>query len=1001
MRTSKSKAAPGFTLPAVLIVAAALLILAVGALLITGIERDTARSFVDRQRAELAARAGLEDLRGILTKEAANDDFVVLLSTLTAPITTGAEPAPHLFLARAVPDVPPDPATGIYTYRYTPLFSSRGTPANALFKAPEIDPLLGSAAEHLDFTTLPYHDKVRAAWVPVTDDKGRTIARYAFWVEDLQSRVDPAIAGNDKGTGQSHARAAWPFPAPGLNDQPEADDEPALDQIALYALDPAATDAAQGDLGKTLLKNRPLLLSPDSQLAAAGLTPPLTRLSAATTTAFPGDLADEKARAIERGLASNHQPYLERPLIPHAAGIDPAAAGQPKLNLNQLLATPREQAVDDFAAHIENALPEFEERKGGFPDDYMKTLAANALDYADEDNDPTVRAGEYRGIDAAPLLSEIALQINYLRIYNLDDRKIMEFRFKLFAELHNPANKPASGNARLSYEVDLRMDGIGAGTGDLPFDDPSLLSNPDRSTHDLALIGGRYWTRDLPVTLQANQYRFYQFADVTYRMDVGPSSIFIPGSTAFSLNEPRGSSGLSLMWNGTEIDRASNIIRQEGLVAGNGSTPGYGFKVGTAETSTKAALPGHYYEDPSTDDLYNMGDPRITLYLRQAQAPLAEVAFPQGSSPNRRNIRLNINNRDYKVYARQLPSEWPDGGHNVAVGNWSPGTNDLTEPTASSFNFAYAASMADSAPQVISNRGRFLSATELGRVFDPVMFKPLLASAGATNSLIENGFIPALQSWPDAVAGQESDSHGGGNTLRIGRPEHPMAAPATAPGRNAARLLDLFHAGIGRSDDKAEREGALAEIAGHLNLNTASREALRAAVAGKLVMDPLLARQPNSAPPQTQFMAPYVIPLTLPDPAEKACVFADRIAEAVIGGRPYASAADMADARDTAQKHVFGNKEQFPHNKRIEWTDAAAEEFFARLYESSTTRSRNFRVWVVGQALAPGTGPGAPGQVLAEVRKNFTIFADPGERRADGSIDATRFKIKVIATNDF
>jgi Tfp pilus assembly protein PilV len=67
MRTPESPrhsgSAAGFTLPAVLVVTGALLILAVGILLVASIERSTARSFVDRQRAELAAQAGLEDPR--------------------------------------------------------------------------------------------------------------------------------------------------------------------------------------------------------------------------------------------------------------------------------------------------------------------------------------------------------------------------------------------------------------------------------------------------------------------------------------------------------------------------------------------------------------------------------------------------------------------------------------------------------------------------------------------------------------------------------------------------------------------------------------------------------------------------------------------------------------------------------------------------------------------------------------------------------------------------
>jgi Tfp pilus assembly protein PilX len=67
-RPEKSKPhthASGFTLVVVLVVAAALLIAAIGSLAVSGIERGTSRASVDHQRAELAARAGLEELRGI------------------------------------------------------------------------------------------------------------------------------------------------------------------------------------------------------------------------------------------------------------------------------------------------------------------------------------------------------------------------------------------------------------------------------------------------------------------------------------------------------------------------------------------------------------------------------------------------------------------------------------------------------------------------------------------------------------------------------------------------------------------------------------------------------------------------------------------------------------------------------------------------------------------------------------------------------------------------
>ncbi|HEX7260726.1 MAG TPA: hypothetical protein VF258_02840, partial [Luteolibacter sp.] len=59
-------------------------------------------------------------------------------------------------------------------------------------------------------------------------------------------------------------------------------------------------------------------------------------------------------------------------------------------------------------------------------------------------------------------------------------------------------------------------------------------------------------------------------------------------------------------------------------------------------------------------------------------------------------------------------------------------------------------------------------------------------------------------------------------------------------------------------------------------------------------------------------------------------------------------------------------------------------------------------VWVVGQAVAPmaANSKAAP-TVLAEVRKAFTVFADPGERKLDSGIDASKFSTRVIYENDF
>ena len=117
--------AAGFTLPAVLVVTGALLILAVGILLVAGIERGTARSFVDRERADLAARAGLEDVRGILNLEAGNDDFLILQGTAPPAVGAKKEPTPYLYIARG------SGGGDTLNYRYVPVVQHRNITRHA------------------------------------------------------------------------------------------------------------------------------------------------------------------------------------------------------------------------------------------------------------------------------------------------------------------------------------------------------------------------------------------------------------------------------------------------------------------------------------------------------------------------------------------------------------------------------------------------------------------------------------------------------------------------------------------------------------------------------------------------------------------------------------------------------------------------------------------------------------------------------------------------------
>ncbi len=1032
------KKSAGFTLPAILVVVGALLILAVGVLLIVGIERNTARSFVDKQRAELAAKAGLEEVSGIFNTEAANDDFLVIQSTLTAAVAPAPAPllqaSPQLFIVRGkaatTTNSPP-------TFQYTPLFStylnpktpaaSPKVPETSALTLPQVEPLFDTDSKtFIDYETLPYQDKARASWLPVTDSNNKMVGRYSYWVEDLQSRVDAGTAGNTKDSG-THQRYGWKggsapnsarFPAPGLNaeiSKPGTDGrdaEPPLNQVALYLLDPASAAKDTSALDKTIIDGRKALVSPDSTLAVAGILPPLTR-------GTDGHLLDIKARAVEEGLSASVQPYDERAVIPYAKGIDSSVAGKPKLNLNSLLAKPANDAVEEMAAFIKKGLPDFDDvnkpggRPGGFPDNYLKTLSANAIDYADADTDATVSQGgimgkqAYRGLDAYPLMSEVILHIKYLGTATLKGRKVLLWQIILFAELWNHTSEKVTGSARLSYENKMRPPAISAGVADDYFDSPELLGDKNQTQHTLSQIGGRYWSDKIAVSLAPNQYQFYKAATINYTIDVGPSTQTLQNT--FEIYEDLGSSGISLMWNDREVDRNDKLIR------GNSSptNPELVYITNFKKQSGKANIPGHSYGVYNTNNNYknNMGDSRQALYLRGDAYPLSDNSYPGNVSPNRRNIR---NVTIYKnglgqanVYGRVLPSEWPDGGHDSDVSGLplsAPAVDDY-DPTNTTLYPPQPNTREGDAPTFISNRGRFYSATELGRVYDPIMYTPMYDKSSDSSALLKGQMPAGRVSWPSVELGDTSDIYyGGGNTLRIGRPEHPKFdqpakhAPLDMPGTHAARLLDLFHTGKSRSDKNTDREGPLVRIEGNINLNTASIDAIRAMAGGVLAADARLVKR-TSDTHSTSTSAPPVSLLEVSTPTTSK--EADLLAEAIIRGRPYSSPSEIACALGTDGKPVFGNRDILPEGNKTQWSDSAAEEAFARVYESSTVRSRNFRVWVVGQSVAPTATTNTAPEVLAEVRRAYTVFADPGARNSNGTIDSTKFKIQLLNENDF
>ena len=995
----------GFTLAAVLVVMAAMLLMAVGVLAVIGMERKTARSYVDAKRAEWVARAGMEDVRGILREQSANDDYLIVAHKGEERIQ-GKEPLDLLYLARG------KGGGDNVSYQLYPLFSSdEGSRTLSEFDD-EFEKLELVGDDPAKVQIRERNDEAWVDWIPVIDDEDRMVGRYAFWVEDLQGKLNGQTELGDPG--DDRERVEWPFPAPGVREDPDV----FAPELALHALDPKIVgNEDTSDIDKRLEEGQSLMISPDSVLAAMEFEAPLER------DEISGRLVEEDARSLEENVVPMVMSYEERPTVPFAKGISADAAGEPKLNLNAMLNAGREESIDRWAGWVNQAMPNFVDRKGGFPDDYLKTLAANVFDYADSDGDSSSELGIYRGLDSYPVVSEYAMRYRWEDSRYIDDVRHFILTGSVYVELWNMSDQVAEGAVEVSYDSAYvtnlgLMSGVELGSAEV-LEDPSVM------TPLLKRENGAYWLPPviLDPPLQPNEYRMIKAGTVEYRYP------FFVLSPIVLKERPRGTLGYRMRWNGVEVDGSrSQVVRRDMTL--NYPTQAKPEKLDRLRQRIENCVPGHSYSvDPNATQysyVNNMGDPRMSVYLGES----LDASKPNKSmspnkygnySPHRRTIRWSAvyssdSSTKPKVYGRVLPSEWPDGGHNSAFGrvpaaikrdydNNDEG-DERIDPDDPQWLIGLVAPKREGAPMRVSNRGVFYSVCEMGRVYDPVMWEPMYESRTDTARIL-GGLMPSGQSsWPSvAVETVESPDHGGGNSLRIGRVEHPKFEVPDEDddlesGQHAAHLLDLFHVGIPKSTDKSEREGELAFVAGNVNLNTATETAIRALVIGNLEQDPDLSRQVSKSHSTNDLMAPRTTNIELGAPVRDRA--GDVIAEAIIRDRPFASAAELASIEDEDGEKIFGNREMYSYRDKIEWSDSAAEELYARIYESSTLRSRNFRVWVVGQAIVPlAQGSSAEPVIMAESRKVFNLFADPGDRTKDGAIDEIKYAPTVIHENDF
>ena len=676
----------GFALPMTIIAVAGLALLLIGLMTVLTLERKTARSYSDSTRADLAVESGLANALGLLSEVAVRDDALVfrLEDTLQPQVASSERPLgfrEQFFTYGAVFE------NG--AWRGIPLFS--GATETSLGSGQINTQTLSSSLASYVSEAVPLgrtseHDQniPRAKWVeiPSSDPKGYTM-RYAFWIEDLSGRIDGKSVGlQPRNLGLNSAE---------------------LDITTI--LDPTK------DSGK--------------------LPPPLDakRDKIFTSATVRQLLTTDEAKRIE--------PYIS--YLPPSKGLRPAIipqgfgyadAGKPAPDLNTFV---KASDVKGIADHIERNLPLFKNRKGGFPasEDYVKTIAASIIDYADKDSNATTGTG-YRGIDSYPFVNEM---YDRYQITTQTD-EVTKISVETYIELWNPCQQAINGEVEFTNINAMKFKLPPSGDKQLtPFTFP-----PQN------------------ISLPANGFRVLYLGEKKYSF---VNEIGRPAQLNFYASQQQ---NFELRWNGVLVDRArKGVERPKGYLEPAPRPNGddqytYNWKGNASPTHDL--------------NLSQAGDPRASYYVDYR---IRNHSYDKSNWGGRAEKRIS-NPIDYIPDTYEvLMSDWPDRGSSSISG--TKPRNDKIRPIAKAGGSPqaledgtpYPRNQPEMAPAFISNYGSYKTLAELGNIFDPAQWKKI----------------------EDKKAFTPVNSAGGGLSLAIGRPEFP---PFDKDGLRAAQLLDIFTA---------------------------------------------------------------------------------------------------------------------------------------------------------------------------------------------------------------
>ncbi|MDF1659934.1 MAG: hypothetical protein P1U58_20130 [Verrucomicrobiales bacterium] len=1053
MRVRYQRAQCGAALITTLVIVSAIALIVVGVFSVSRQEAITTGSILSKTRAKLASEAAIADAVSLLRSLTANDHYVVTTATegsgtdltrfyfISQPYSEDLLHIP-LFSGGAVHEAEMPKMTGslaaISDEAPSIQWASRRDADNRI----SLSPLTQLSANGVPFEENPL-PKIGFIELDtsISNPGGRAKeirSRYAYWIEDLEGFPSLDVA-----------EAPTPhFPASdsGIEDQSRG---------GYSRFDSRTQPGNPGDVGLRLafaddpriFYQFPKAVRGQSRLdqVAPGLSPgdqPFLpwKITGMDSTAHPFASFSSRAlkpfvpsgsRATSDRFVSGLVPYLSRPMIPF--GHEYAEEGQPKYNINRLVA----DGDMTVASIIYKNLPNFEQRKGGFPlnpvdpsfPDYTATIAASIIDYADADSLPstplsTVNSADlvFRGVDSYCPVNEFFVDFEYMGFDRSPDYFDINFKATIYAEFWNPSNQTATlTNATIHFE----------------FLEPiTFLSNSERTEID-SNPREKDEPKDTPqtFTVPPNGYVVKNFGEIEWKVQIPRGPFEFP--VVQDIREKNSSSTRAyyeLRLNGEPVDSSGRMSEPANIDYGF-FFERYQYQLERNDSFMRMAIHALAPRGYGVNGGFgaHLGDPWMSFY----SASTSEGStYTRKASPGYRNVDLDkVNSNRFDLFKDQTRvRDWPDRGYDTPVGP-TPSADD-EKPIE--FETPPDESLSRFAPWRISNLGRYHSVSEFGNIHDPVMWvygpsagpdsviakqtKQFYTSRVPNSSGEQN---PWLKSIP--LDAEPKQTWGGGNTLRIGRPEHDRF---DLPGMRASQLLDLFHVGVPGNnlnsvesaktpmlyenfDPKLHRlpptaddpdESVLEPFSslysmdeharspfqsqwGKLNLNTAPTlfefEALLRGpiVSSDIVVDAATANEPVT-PDYTDESTLGELTKRLDPDAIPA------IALGLYEARPFYSQSHLARVfTELIEEH-----DALPEH----YNDAEAEETFARLLNTTSLSSRHFRIHTYAENYVAAGTELKEDVILARDRKAYDVFIEP-IRDSNGEIESTKLRmLRVI-----